>query len=205
MRLLLVDDHKLVLEGLRGMLARLFPHAEIEVETDALRALERLRANQAYDLLLIDLSMPGFDGFEFIARLEDLHVLVPVVVVSALDDPVTIARAESAGALGFISKGASASVMRDTLRAVLSGTPDFPVERPESNDAPEADPHGLRPRQVEVLRFAEQGHSNREIADLLGLTEHTVKSHLAAAYRHFGVGNRSACIFKARQAGVLDA
>ena len=208
MKVLLADDHALFREGVRLVLENLVPGDLDVVEADDfLQALAAVRQDPAIEIALVDLTMPGMDGFSGIAALKraapDLHL----VVVSASEDPHDIRRALDAGAAGYVGKSSPSAAMIDSIRSVLAGETfiapavDLPPSSPISG-ASGALAAQLTPRQRDVLAMLRQGKSNKEIARDLDLAEITVKLHVTAILRTLGVENRTQAAILAAKIGV---
>lgn len=208
MKVLLADDHALFREGVRLVLENLVAgDLEVVEADDFLQALAAVRQDPGIEIALIDLNMPGMDGFSGVAALKrtapDLHL----VVVSASEDPLDIRRVLDAGASGFIGKSSSSAAMLGGIRSVLAGETFIspPVEVPPSSAAtelPGAVAAQLTPRQRDVLAMLRQGKSNKEIARDLDLAEITVKLHVTAILRALGVENRTQAAILAAKLGV---
>jgi len=133
---------------------------------------------------------------------------IPVVILSALDDPDTVTRALRQGAAGFVPKSSSTEIMLDALRQVLAGEVYLPArlreatERDNGRHKSVAERFGLTPGQVRVLELLTQGKTNRQIADLLGVTEGTVKIHVSAIFKAMNVTNRSQALLAAARPRV---
>lgn len=197
LKLLVVEDHALVREGLLATLKNLGEETQIFGVPDANEANAVLEAEDI-DMVILDLMLPGTQGQTFLPVVRRRFPTVPVVILSALDDADTVARAMKAGASGFVSKSGSSSDLLEAVRAVLSGESYLPpklrelTHRSESaHGKPLAQRFGLTGAQVRVLELLTEGRSNRQIAELLGLTEGTVKIHVSAVLRAMGVTNRS--------------
>lgn len=201
MKLLIADDHGLFREGIRHVLAQLGDDVEI-VETSNGEEAVRIAGEQAdLDLVLLDLHMPGLDGLSALALLVERHPTLPVVVLSASENPADMQQALDAGAMGFIPKATTASVMIGALRLVFSGGIYIPPEMlrparsaPASTMAPAAASDTARlltPRQLDVLALLVRGEPNKRIATRLGLSEATVKAHVTAVLRALSASNRT--------------
>lgn len=210
MKVLLADDHALFREGVRLVLESLVdgPLEVVEV-SDFIQALAAIRSGLEVDIGLVDLNMPGMDGFSGIEALRraapDLHM----VVVSASQNPQDVRRALDAGAHGYITKNSSSAAMLNAIRSVLSGeiviSPgiDVPDGIPSSaSEGGEALKQALTPRQRDVLAMLRQGKSNKEIARDLDLAEITVKLHVTAILRALGVENRTQAAILAGKMGL---
>jgi DNA-binding NarL/FixJ family response regulator len=194
LKILVVEDHALVREGLLQTLRGLEEGVEAVGAQDADDALRWLDAGEDYDLILLDLMLPGTHGMGFLGVLRKRFPAIPVVILSAMDDADTVGRAMKQGASGFVPKSSSSQVLIDGLRQVLDGEiylPDKLRDRQGTRSRSGSDRYGLTPGQVRVLELLTQGKTNRQIADLLGLTEGTVKIHVSAILRALNVTNRA--------------
>jgi len=198
--LLIADDHPLFREALRGAVARTLPGAQLH-EADSVDALYALvEAVPDADLLLLDLNMPGAQGFSALVHLRALHPQLPIVVVSAREDPATMRRALDHGALGFIPKSVDAATLGDALTHVLEGGRWAPVAA-QSAPAASDDEHDaaqrlreLTPQQFRVLQMLGTGLLNKQIAFELGVSEATIKAHMTAILRKLGASNRTQAV-----------
>ncbi|NCA69197.1 MAG: response regulator transcription factor [Sphingobacteriia bacterium] len=215
MKLLVADDHVLLRDGMIAALAELAgPDARYLEATDAAQVLRLIGEHPDLDLILLDLMMPGANGFELLSRVCTTLPAVPVVVISASEDPAWMRKSFDCGASGFIVKSAGRELMLSAVRLVLAGGVYMPpelvltqparaegaaveVSRPMSTSA--SAPASLTPRQREVLELLENGHSNKQIARILGLSQHTVKIHVAAILRKLDAANRTAAVALARR------
>lgn len=210
--LLLADDHGLVREGLKHTLADLRDDLSFLEAGSASEVLTALEANPDTALALLDLVMPGSNGFQLLTQVCDQHPELPVVILSASADPVQMRKSLDIGAAGFIPKHASAGIMLSALRLVLAGgiyvPPDMllspdpaPTDatNPADTDAGPDALDDLTSRQRIVLHHLGRGLSNKHIARELGLAENTVKIHVAAILRTLGVSNRTQAALVARE------
>jgi DNA-binding NarL/FixJ family response regulator len=207
MKILVCDDHALFREGLELVLGQLDPAAELASVGDAESALARVAADDALDLVLLDLQLPGMDGFAALERLRRDHPSVPVVVLSASESPAHVRSALERGASGFIPKSTRGSVLLSALRLVLSGGIYLPPLVLDGGAAPgpAADPKSaLTGRQLEVLRLLARGLTNREIAEVLKIAEGTVKTHVMHVYEALDVTNRTEAAMRMRELGLEE-
>jgi DNA-binding NarL/FixJ family response regulator len=174
---------------------------------DAAETLALAAAHPDLDLILLDLAMPGMDGFAGLARLRELRPSVPVVVLSASESQADVRATLEGGAMGFVPKSSTAEVMLSALRLVFSGgvyVPPLVLDRAgppgkAAGASPLGDDLGLTPRQLDVLALLGEGKANKEIAQALGLTEGTVKLHVSAILRALGVENRTQAVIAAER------
>lgn len=205
-KLLVVDDHALVREGLVQALLRV-PDVSVVLEAaDAESALQMFASRGEFDLVLLDLMLPGISGLSFLGVLKKRYPAVRVVVVSALDGPEIVGRARASGAAGFVCKARPAAELVEIVAQVLSGgggggghqngkgdgkgeSRSAKGSRPR-NGRPYQD-YGLTAAQCRVLDLLIKGRSNREIGETLGLTEGTVKVHVTAILKALNVTSRT--------------
>lgn len=213
MKILIVDDHQLIREGLRPVLKQLAPApetAEVLEAADFEAALGLAQDHPDLDLVLLDLNLPGITGLAALERLQQRFPAVPVVLVSGEDDPDLVRSALEHGALGFIPKSSSSAVILGAIRLVLAGGTYVPREIMAAPRAAAAAPAGrdglqglgLTPRQADVLRLLLAGKSNKLICRELDLAEGTVKNHLAAIFRALNVSTRMEAVVAAGKLGI---
>lgn len=206
MRILVIEDHALVREGLLLALKALEEAdatAEIIGARDADEATQLLEANDDFDLALLDLMLPGTGGLAFLGVMRKRFPHVPVVILSALDDADTVLKAIRGGAAGFVSKASPTDVLLGALREVLAGEIWLPPEYRELTGKRKraktvAERYGLTKSQARVLELLAEGKTNRDIAEMLGVTEGTVKIHVSAIFKSLGVNNRSQALLVAQ-------
>jgi two-component system nitrate/nitrite response regulator NarL len=217
MTVLVVDDHPLFREGLRQVLQGLAEDTRIVTEGDAENALATARTLEDLELVLLDLSMPGMNGFTAVQRFCREVPGVPVVIISAHEEPTDLRRALALGALGYIPKSTPPNTLLDALRLVLGGGVYVPPlflqspqareplapDDPEARAPDEATDDNLTGRQADVLVLLSQGKSNKVIARELDLSEKTVKAHVTAVFRALGVVNRTQAAIAARRRGLI--
>ncbi|MET0576362.1 MAG: response regulator transcription factor [Mesorhizobium sp.] len=199
-KFVIADDHPLFRGALKQALAGFTENTGILEAGDFDSAKALIAANDDVDLVLLDLSMPGASGLSGLVSLRGVHPAVPMVVVSAHDDPETIRRALELGASGFISKSASMEEIRSGVEAVLAGgvaAPvgiDLGVERdPEISDLIKR-LQSLTPQQTRVLSMLGEGLLNKQIAYELDVSEATIKAHVSAVLQKLGVDSRTQAV-----------
>lgn len=197
MDILIADDHPLFRDALRRAVARALPDAG-NVEADSVAALlEMVEAHPDADLLLLDLNMPGAQGFSALVHLRGQFPQVPVVVISAREEASIMRQAIEYGASGFIPKSASLETITQALQEVLDGQVWLPpalatASVPTATDADlAARIASLTPQQFRVLCMLGEGLLNKQIAWELGVSEATVKAHMTAIMRKLGASNRT--------------
>jgi DNA-binding NarL/FixJ family response regulator len=221
MRILIADDHRLIVEGVKLKLGELGPNTEFVIAMDMAELREAIHAPEAplLSLALIDLAMPGVRGSEHLAEVIERLPDVPVMVLSGSEDPALMKSLLAMGVQGFIPKAYSPEVMLSAVRLVLSGGVYVPPlllqERVDgATPLPEAAATSQQPspdsleerlrkllteRQIDVLRLLSQGKPNKLIARDLGISEGTVKIHLAAIFRALNVRNRVEAVVASRR------
>ncbi|ENO90669.1 LuxR family DNA-binding response regulator [Thauera linaloolentis 47Lol = DSM 12138] len=202
-----MEDHALVREAMAQSLARLQPGLECVEASSADQALACLDADGDIDLAVIDLMLPDMNGFSLLAVLAKRFPEVPAVVVSAIDDEVSVRRAIKAGASGYVSKSSSSEVLLQAVRGVLDGGVHLPDDKSATQPArrarmPASERYGLTAAQGRVLELLAAGKTNREIADLLGVSEGTVKVHMTAIFRALDVSSRAQALVVMSRCGV---
>src|SRR5262245_35510911 len=206
MKFLVVDDHALIREAMRGVLTELRGDATILDAASAIQATEVIEQHPDHALILLDLKLPDRDGIEVLAELRERHPAISVVMLSAFNDRDNVVRALDNGALGFIPKTDSREVLLGALRLILAGGTYIPPEVLARGPAVAAAPDkpaqkrpspaelGLTERQVEVLALMMEGKSNKLICRALDLAEPTVKNHVSAILKALGVANRTEAV-----------
>ncbi|MEZ4331487.1 MAG: response regulator transcription factor [Myxococcota bacterium] len=211
LRILLCDDHALFRDGLRLVLAELEEEVELVGAADAAGALREVAANDDLDLVLLDLALPDASGLEVLARLRADHPAVPVAVLSGSEATRDVRSALDMGAVGFIPKSSTASILLAAIRLVLSGGVYVPPQLLDGADTEAGAPRALRsrvdagvaprlsPRQWEVLALLAEGRSNGEIGNALAIAPGTVKSHVMRIYEELQVNNRTEAALRFRE------
>jgi len=200
-KLLVIDDHPVVREGLAMVLRQLAGAPEVLEASDGEQGLALLAQHADVRGVLVDLRMAGLAGLPTLARLRASRPELPVMVISASEDPADVRRAMAAGASGYIPKSAGRSTLLAAVQLVLAGEHYVPPLLLQAAGAAPAVLTGLTPRQLEVLGLLCQGHANREIGLALNMHEKTVKAHVSAIFKVLGVVNRTQAIEAARSAG----
>jgi DNA-binding NarL/FixJ family response regulator len=203
LRLVIADDHPLFRGALREAVSGLLEKADI-AEAGCFEEITKLLEQEAeVDLVLLDLSMPGVRGFSGLMYLRAQYPSVPVIVVSATDDPAVIRRCMDFGASGFIPKTVGIDTMRSAIDRVFEGgiwiPPDIDMGARSDAQTTElvARFASLTPQQVRVLMMLSEGLLNKQIAYELGVSEATVKAHVSAILQKLGVDSRTQAVIAA--------
>lgn len=224
MKVLLIDDHPLILAALQGVIQGLGDGVTVVGAESAQAARQEMQGTVDFDLVLLDLQLADANGFDLLVELRRDHPEIPVVVVSASDRASDVIRSIDLGAMGFVPKRSSNEVLSDALRLVISGgiyVPPMHLDSIGAGDGP-AGPEvarsvghmadqtayqtqpdlvalGLTPRQTDVLGLLLQGKPNKLIARELNLSVETVKDHVAAVLRTLNVSSRTQAVLAVSQ------
>jgi DNA-binding NarL/FixJ family response regulator len=196
-RLLLADDHPLIREGLALAARVAMPELTIDSVGSIAEAEATIARHRGYRLALLDLMLPDARGFSGFLRLQHALGEVPIVIVSARQQPELIEAARALGAAGYLSKAQPLDETLGSLRTILSGKTVFPpMSGKMSSDVSDARARiaDLSGAQLRVLMALADGRLNKQIAGDLGVTEATIKAHLTAIFRKLGVNNRTQAI-----------
>lgn len=206
-KFVIADDHPLFRGALKQAIGSIAGPGTVLEAGDFESAKKIVADNEDLDLVLLDLSMPGASGLSGLISLRGLHAGVPLVVVSAHDDPETIRRALELGASGFISKSASMEDIRQAVQTVLAGGISAPggvdlgVEQdPEISDLIRR-LQSLTPQQTRVLGMLAEGLLNKQIAYELKVSEATIKAHVSAVLQKLGVDSRTQAVIQLSKIG----
>jgi DNA-binding NarL/FixJ family response regulator len=226
MKVLLVDDHPLILSALQTVIKGLGDHVNVVGAGSAREAREALKNENDFDLVLLDLQLGDANGFDLLIEFRAGYPALPVVVVSASDRASDVIRSIDLGAMGFVPKRATNETLFEALHMVMSGgiyvppmsigTEPAPLNRRRTDSSPlnlvnqeatdsgfQTQPSlaslGLTPRQTDVLALLLKGNPNKLIARELGLSVETVKDHVAAVLRALGVSSRTQAVLAVSQ------
>ncbi|MFD1007679.1 response regulator [Oceanisphaera ostreae] len=201
-RIIIADDHPLFRSALHQAVQTAVKGAELQ-EVDCITSLMQLLSEaEDIDLLLLDLKMPGASGFSALASLRHQYPDLPVVIVSANEEPAIVQQAMRFGAMGFIPKSAPMPTLVSALNMILEGEPWFPEgisleDAPQDNIAERL--ASLTPQQFKVLIMLSEGKLNKQIAFELSVSEATVKAHVTAIFRKLNVQNRTQAVIALSQ------
>jgi DNA-binding NarL/FixJ family response regulator len=215
MKILIVDDHALIRDALRGVLKKLKRGAVILEAPNSQQALEAIEGHSDINLVLLDLNLPDRDGLSLLAELRERYPAIAIVVLSALQDRASVENALGLGVVGYIPKSARREVMLGALQLVFAGgvyiPPEIlardeisfsaPMPRHKSRSIVTPSEVGLSSRQLDVLALLMQGKSNKVICRMLNLAEPTVKNNVTAILKALKVTNRTEAVIAANELG----
>ena len=201
-RILLIDDHPLFVAGFVNMAACLRPAWRVTSQANAEAALAGIEAGDTVDLVLIDLSLPGMDGFDLMARLAGSWPQVVRVIISGREDTSTRLRARACGASAYIPKNLPPERMAAVLDDVLAGRVPYDGAFALGDGETVAD--ALTPRQAEVLSMLALGASNKDIERRLKISDRTVRAHLTDIFTALKVQSRTQAILEAQKRGLVS-
>ncbi len=211
-RILTIDDHVLFRKGLVMLIPEVLPDSEVEEAGSVDEAIDRL-TRERFDAILLDLAMPGMDGFQGLRVFCENWPTIPVIVVTSSESYADVQRTFQEGARGYIPKSMSTRALRHALSLVLEGEmyiPSLAVSAIVSGSAAESAgapaslaPSSLTPRQREVLKRMAKGLSNKQIARDLGMLEGTVKVHVKTILQKLKARNRTEAVITSIRDGVI--
>ena len=215
MKILMVDDHALIRDALRGVLKKLTRDAIILEASNCAQTMEAVASHPDISLILLDLNLPDRDGLSMLAELRERNPAVSVVVLSADQDRASVMKALDLGAMGYIPKSGRNEVMLRALQLVLAGGIYIPQEvlprehlahtapRPSGGGRTIVSPAdlGLTNRQLDVLALMMQGKNNKSICQALKLAEPTVKNHVTVILKALKVTNRTEAVIAVNELG----
>ena len=209
-KFLIADDHPLYREALVSALQLLFKNVDI-IQSDGLDpTLDALQKNSDFDLVLLDLNMPGCDNFYGLIRVTQDFPQVPVAVVSASDSVEVVSTVMSLGAKGFIPKSTATQTIANALKWIMHGNNWLPegMQSKIDNIKPTVDVArlvgGLTPKQFQVLKLLQNGLLNKQIAFDLNITEATVKAHISGVFRKLNVNTRTQAVLLFKNLDIVE-
>lgn len=229
MKLLVADDHTLFRDALVQYIVREDPDAEVTLAKDWYEAMDFLEEDNKFDLVLLDLCMPGMSGLKGFQKMKDDHPEMRLALMSGVAEEEHVKEAIDMGAVGYFPKTLSGKALLNAIKLVLSGERFIPLDHQGSNIMPSyraeeedivrnkhmaqthvdmsaiKDDIDLTPRESDVLKYLVQGLSNKEIARELGLQVVTIKLHVRGICRKLNANNRTQAALKAHQMGLVSA
>ncbi len=212
MKLLIVDDHGLVREGLKAIVAQSDLQAQCFEAWDEASIWDQLTQHSDLDMVLLDIQLPGLSGMELLQRIVKDQPQLPIIMLSADHDSDTVSKALQLGASGFLPKSSLNQVLISAIRLVVAGGIYIPPQALQKSTAKPApvqnkppvglDSLGLTNRQIDVLRLLLKGMSNKLISRQIDLAEATVKIHIRGILRALNVTTRTEALVKLSEMGV---
>jgi len=199
LRLLIVDDHAVVREGLEAMLVMALAPVRIASASTGAGALQICSSFKPH-VILLDVRMPGGDGFEFLELLQNACPNTRILLLSASATPAEVSLARRKGAAGYVSKSMEGAEVVRAIRKILRGGTCFTTEEPVGDALTGT---GLSARELDVLRHLGRGLSNQELGRVLGISETTIKAHLRSVFVKLEASNRAEAVARAYQLGLL--
>ncbi len=195
---LIVDDHPLFREALAFILSQVEGGSTSAQAESLEQATAALRQDTSFDLVLLDLGLPGANGLNGVLTVRNMIPTTPIVVVSAVEDRDVIHRAAQIGVSGYIVKTSGTEMIRTALTSILMGNAHFPTSLDQGGGASAggegSDISQLTPRQLTVLSLLGEAKSNKQIAYELNISQETVKIHISAILRKLGVSSRAQAV-----------
>jgi DNA-binding NarL/FixJ family response regulator len=207
-RVLLADDHPLYRDALRAIVPQACPGADLREAASQEEVLREVTSDASFDLIILDLNLPGVVGLSCLNRIREIAPLTPILIVSASDDAGTMRDVVRAGATGYVPKSAQRQMLVDAIGVIMGGGTYLPIEgmialresQPAAGAAQVRVSHDrLTSRQRRVLRLLAQGKSNKQIAGELEISEITVKAHVSSILKKLGVNNRVQAALEAQK------
>ena len=209
--IVVADDHPLFRDALSGIVSVGFKDAKVVSAEDLTTTIAALENTPDVDLVLLDLNMPGVQGFSGLIFLRGQYPTIPIIVVSGSEDVDTIRRSVSLGASGFIPKSSNTDTMKSALTAVLEGGVWVPDQAAIDNDNRDDELleiasrlSTLTPQQMRVLMMLKAGLLNKQIAFELNVSEATVKAHVSAILQKLDVNSRTQAVIVASKIATTD-
>lgn len=207
MKILILDDHPLFSRALKQIVQNIHEVQTVDLATNVDEALSYFNLGNSYDLLLVDIGLPGLDGFSFMSWLRTNLILTPVIVISASNDPDIAKISLQKGAKGFIHKSEDINIIIQGIKQVKQGhtftSTNFSNQPSTTNSKTPAEQFGITPRQLNILQLLEQGDSNKEIARKLNISDSTVKKHISNIFSLLCVQNRTALVLEAQRLKLI--
>ncbi|VDC21169.1 response regulator transcription factor [Pseudogemmobacter humi] len=197
LHVLIADDHTLILEII-GMVLEHTPDIKLSTAVSVDGAVEQLKKNGSFDLILLDLDMPGMHGVETLKQIAEMNSGRPVGIITGGPTPRVVEEMTKHGAAGVIPKTTSMKSLTNAIRFMAAGERYFPLELMQEQKARNAFVSPLSEREISVLNELADGKPNREIGEKLKLAEATVKMHVKSICRKLGVSNRTQAVITAR-------
>ncbi|MEJ2653310.1 MAG: response regulator transcription factor [Gammaproteobacteria bacterium] len=211
MKALIIDDHPVFIAALETLLKNMYQDIGIDTATSAEAALRHIEYHPDYQFILLDLTMPGLDGFAFLRALEQRKLPIPIIIISSCEVPETIHACINAGAVGYIPKSYDLEQMAQAIERIHDGEIYLPqaltqtsAQTDEAAVRRRCEQIGITTKTYQFLVWLAKGMTNKEIGDELNISVHTVKAHLAKLYERLQTGNRMDTAMEAIRLGLID-
>lgn len=209
---LVIDDHPVYLDGFSLMLNDLFANVDLCLASNAKEAIEIASNRIDIDFIYMDYNLPDMDGITLLQALNDLFITAPIIMISGDNSINLIDQAITLGASGFVHKGCAKSVFQECLSTIEKGnvflTPELNASLSNHRKTIVNDKNiileKLSDRRMQVLLLISEGYANAEIAESLGISPSTVKTHVAALMEAFDADNRSHCVAEAKKYNIIN-
>lgn len=211
MKALVIDDHPVFINALESLLKGMRRGIGIDTATSAEEALRHIEYHHDYQFILLDLFMPGLDGFAFLRALEQRKLPIPVIIVSSNEEPETVHACINAGAVGYIPKSYDLDQMANAIERIHDGEIYLPhaltqltIQTDKAAVRQRCEQIGITDKTYQVLVWLAKGKTNKEIADELNISVHTVKAHLAKLFERLQTSNRMDTVMEAIRLGLIE-
>ena len=208
---MVIDDHPAFATALEMLLKNMHQDIGIDTAISTEAALRHIEYHPDYQFILLDLTMPGLDGFAFMRALEQRKLLIPVIIVSSSEESETIHACIKAGAVGYIPKSYDLDRMAKAIERIHAGEIYLPQgimqktgQTEETAFRDRCEQIGITNKTHQILVWLAKGKTNKEIADELNISVHTVKAHLAKLYERLQTGNRIDTVMEAIRLGLIE-
>lgn len=209
MKILILDDHPLFSQALKHIVQNIKEVQTVDLAIHVDDALKYFDDGNIYDLLLLDIGLPGLDGFSFLKWLKINQIGSPVIIISASNDPDIAELSIQRGANGFIHKSEDVNTIIQGIKQVKKGniftsnTVSTKTTNSHEKSSSNAENLGITPRQYSILQLLENGDSNKEIARKLNISDSTVKKHISNLFKILSVQNRTALILESQRLKII--
>ena len=211
MKALVIDDHPVFISAIKTLLKRMHSDMGIDTATSAEKALHHIEYYLDYQFILLDLNMPGLDGFSFLRVLEQRKLSIPVIIISSNEEPETIHACINSGAVGYIPKSYDLNQMANAIKHIHEGEiylpqacMQLPTQTDENAIKQRCEQIGITDKTYQVLVWLAKGKTNKEISGELKVSVHTVKAHLAKLQERLQTCNRMDTVMEAIRLGLIE-
>jgi len=207
-KILVADDHCVVRDGIKMVIHNYFANAEVVEAEDGNKVLQAAKDNPDIDIFILDYYMPNYKGAELLSALNNTYPDIPVIFISSAEEYELMKKTIDKGASGFIPKSTSPQIIIQAINLVLAGGTYIPKSLLESdqknNSSQDKLKSGLTSRQLEILNLIANGFTDKEIANKLDVSRHTVKAHSTSLRNLLGAKNRTMAVENARKLGIIE-